>query len=261
MERGVFDILVGASGQEFIWSSIEKERADWALERAAWAREREALARALEREIEGRDREREMLIDRESAAVADLQKQLDFAAGLMTVRSVLEGIVTSAFPGKSATDALRLYCEQPRFQKYLTAVSAASGIPAANLTKSAKAAYRMFSQTTHGGTTHLSTDDTAVPQAVLRDKSTLHAVAAIFKLERRDVRFYAGGPSGVLKHPSPPRSASHSAAASASNLPPKQKSEAGAGSAGEGADAEATAAAAAGGASGGGGGGGGSGGV
>ena len=266
MERGVFDILVGASGQEFIWSSIEKARADVALERAAWAREREALARArealaraLEREIEGRDREREMLIDRESAAVADLQKQLDFAAGLMTVRSVLEGIVTSAFPGTSATDALRLYCEQPRVREYLTAVSAASGIPAANLTKSAKAAYGMFSQTIHGGTTHLSTDDTAVPQAVLRDKSTLHAVAAIFKLERRDVRFYAGGPSGVLKLPSPPRSASHSAVASASNSPPKQTSEAGAGSAGEGADAEATAAAAAGGASGGGGGGGGGG--
>ena len=202
-----------------------------------------------------------MLIDRESAAVADLQKQLDFAAGLMTVRSVLEGIVTSAFPGTSATDALRLYCEQPRFQEYLSVVSAASGIPAANLTKSAEAAYRMFSQTTHSGTTHLSSDDTAVPQAVLRDKSTLHAVAAIFKLERRDVRFYAGGPSGVLKLPSPPRSASHSAAASASNSPPKQTSEAGAGSAGEGADAEATAAAAAGVASGNGGGGGGSGGV
>jgi len=288
MERGVFDILVDLpAGRELIWSSIEKERAAWALEReasarereekrAAWAlereasarereasaREREALARALEREIEAWERERELLIERESAAAADLQKQLDFAAGLMTVRSVLEGIVTSAFPSKSATDALRLYCEQPRFQAYLAAVSASSGISVASLTKSAKGAYGMFSQTIHGGTTHLSSDDTAVPQAVLRDKSTLHAVAAIFKLERRDVRFYAGGPSGVLKLPSPPRSASHSAAASASNSPPKPADaivgEAGAGSAGEGADTEAaTAAAAAAGASGGGGGGGG----
>ena len=267
MERGVFDILVDLpAGRELIWSSIEKERAAWALEREASAREREAsarereaLARALEREIEAWERERELLIERESAAAADLQKQLDFAAGLMTVRSVLEGIVTSAFPSKSATDALRLYCEQPRFQAYLAAVSASSGISVASLTKSAKGAYGMFSQTIHGGTTHLSSDDTAVPQAVLRDKSTLHAVAAIFKLERRDVRFYAGGPSGVLKLPSPPRSASHSAVASASNSPPKQTSEAGAVSAGEGADAEATAAAAAGAASGSRGGGGGGG--
>ena len=209
----MFDILVDLpAGRELIWSSIEKERAAWALEREASAREREAsarereaLARALEREIEAWERERELLIERESAAAADLQKQLDFAAGLMTVRSVLEGIVTSAFPSKSATDALRLYCEQPRFQAYLAAVSASSGISVASLTKSAKGAYGMFSQTIHGGTTHLSSDDTAVPQAVLRDKSTLHAVAAIFKLERRDVRFYAGGPSGVLKLPSPPR--------------------------------------------------------
>jgi len=229
MERGVFDLLLASpEGRALIWPSIEKERSAWALEREAWAREREAwarereawarerevVARGLEREIEAREREREFLIDRESKAIAELQRELDFSNGLVTVRAVLEGIVTTAFPSKSATDALRLYCEQSRLQNYLGEVSAASGISMASLTKSAKGVYGMLSQTIHGGSTHHSSDDTAVPQAVLRDKSTLYAVATIFRLERRDVRFYAGAPSIVLKLPSPPRSASQSAAAS-----------------------------------------------
>jgi hypothetical protein len=235
MERGVFDILIASpEGRALIWPSIEKER-------AAWAREREGMARGLEREIEAREREREFLIDRESKAIAELQRELDFSNGLVTVRAVLEGIVTSAFPSKSATDALRLYCEQTRLQNYLGEVSTASGISMASLTKSAKGVYGMLSQTIHGGSTHHSSDDTAVPQAVLRDKSTLYAVAAIFRLERRDVRFYAGAPSIVLKLPSPPRSASHSAAASAANSPPKA-AEAGAGDAGADSPGEGAAA-------------------
>ena len=61
----------------------------------------------------------------------------------------------------------------------------------------------------------------SVPQSVVHDKCTLYAIAAIFKFERRDVRFYTGGPSSLLKIPSPPRSVVSSAANSAGNSPPK----------------------------------------
>ena len=233
--------MTSPAGLALVWPSFEKERAAWALERAAWALEREASARLLEhereaslrereawarereaslREREAWARERDLLVEREATAVAELKKQVDFSDGLITVRSVLEGIVTSAFPSKSATEALRYYCDRPDFQAYLATVSAASDFSTSSLIKSAKGAYGMLSQTIHGGSTY-TTDATAVPQTVLHGKCTLRAVAAIFKFERRDVRFYVGGPSGVLKLPSPPRSASHSAVSSAASSPPR----------------------------------------
>ena len=219
MERGVFDILLASpEGRALIWPIVEKKRAlPWGKEpawssieneRAAWARERETLARLLQREIDSRERERAFLVDREATAIAGLHRDLDFSNGLVTVGAALEGIVTYAFPGKPAADALRLYCEQPRFQSYLAAVSAASGISAASLALSAKEAFGTPSQAIHGGgSTRLSADETAAPQAILRDKSAIFAVAAIFRLERRDMRYYVGRPSVVPKLPSPPRSA------------------------------------------------------
>lgn len=228
MERGVFYILASSpEGRDLAWSSIEGERATWARERESLKLANESLARSLERQDlalahmrEAWDRERELLIEREASAVANLQKQVDFSDGLISVRSVLENIVTTAFPNRSATDALRCYCDDPKFQEYLAIVGADKGFPTANLTKSAKAVYGMLSQTIHGGSAH-APDATAVPQSVLRDKCTLLAMAAIFRFERRDVRFYVGGPSAVLKLPSPPRSASHSPAGSATSSPPK----------------------------------------
>ena len=64
-----------------------------------------------------------------------------------------------------------------------------------------------------------------MPQAVFRDKSTLYAVAAIFKFSLRNVRFYVGSPAGVLKLPSPSHSPPPSAAGSYAGSQPKAASE------------------------------------
>ena len=152
-------------------------------------------------------------------AIAQLQNKLDFASGLVTVRAALEQIVTSAFPGKTATDALRCFCEAPDFQTYLDAVSAATQHTRGNLTKSAKGAYGMLSGPIHGGSTHSEGD--FVPQAVLSDKCTLYAVAAIFKFTRRDICFYADSPAMPIKLPSPAHTPPRSAAPSPAQSPPK----------------------------------------
>lgn len=226
MDYEIYSILFPhQQGKELIWSIFEKERSAWKQERESWASERTLILTELNRAHDSCDRlhdlhekESEMLIERESLVVAELQKQIDFSEGLMSVRSVLEGILTTAFPSKSATDALRLYCEQSNFQSYLADVSKISGFSVGNLTKSAKSVYGMLSQTIHGGSTFSadSIDTTTIPQSVLRDKCTLNAVAAIFKFERRDIRFYVGGRGGgILKLPTPPRSSTHSVASSA----------------------------------------------
>ena len=220
MERRVYDLIMASpEGVELVWSSLEKERSTRALEfdrereamtreREAWSREREAMTR----EREAWMRERELLIDREASAVAGLLKQIDFSEGLITVRSMLEGIVTNAFPNKSVTEALRCYCEKKDFVEYLALVSAATNFSTTSLIKSAKGAYGMMSQTVHSGSTQSM--EATVPQSVVHDKCTLHAIAAMFKFERRDVRFYIGGPSSLLKIPLPPRSVVSSVARS-----------------------------------------------
>lgn len=216
----MYDLIMASpaspEGVELVWSSLEKERSTRALEfdreREAWSREREAMTR----EREAWMRERELLIDREASAVAGLLKQIDFSEGLITVRSMLEGIVTNAFPNKSVTEALRCYCEKKDFVDYLALVSAAMNFSTTSLIKSAKGAYGMMSQTVHSGSTH-SMEVSTVPQTVVHDKCTLHAIVAMFKFERRDVRFYIGGPSSLLKIPLPPRSVVSSVVSSAAN--------------------------------------------
>ena len=226
MDYEIYSILFPhhQQGKELIWSIFEKERSAWKQERESWASERTLILTKLNRAHDSCDslhdlheKESEMLIERESLVVAELQKQIDCSEGLMSVRSVLEGILTTAFPSKSATDALRLYCEQSNFQSYLADVSKISGFSVGNLTKSAKSVYGMLSQIIHGGSTFsIDSIDTTIPQSVLRDKCTLNAVAAIFKFERRDIRFYVGGRGGgILKLPTPPRSSTHSVASSA----------------------------------------------
>jgi len=97
-------------GKELIWSTFEKERSawkqereSWASERTAWKQERESWASErslilteLNRAHDSCDRlhdlhekESEMLIERESLVVAELQKQIDYSEGLMKVRSVI----------------------------------------------------------------------------------------------------------------------------------------------------------------------------
>jgi len=186
-------------------------------EREGFLRERESLREGFLREREGFSRERNFLIDREALAVATLQKQIDHSEGLITVRAMLERIVTSEFPNRSATDALRNYCEKKDFVEYLDLVGKATNFSTANLIKSAKGAYGMMSNPIHNGSTH-STEVSSFPQSVVHDKCTLHAIAAIFKFERRDVCFYVGGPSSLLKIPSPPRSGANSEANSAGKL-------------------------------------------
>ena len=226
-------------GAEHVWSFLEKERFAKELEfdrerkgflqdnkdlREGLLREREGFLREREsflqdnkdvregllreregflREREGFSRERNFLIDREALAVATLQKQIDHSEGLITVRAMLERIVTSEFPNRSATDALRNYCEKKDFVEYLDLVGKATNFSTANLIKSAKGAYGMMSNPIHNGSTH-STEVSSFPQSVVHDKCTLHAIAAIFKFERRDVCFYVGGPSSLLKIPLPP---------------------------------------------------------
>jgi hypothetical protein len=227
MERAVFSALFDG-GREVLWAALTSERDSlreaWSREREAWSREREAWSREREawsREREVSSRERSLLLDREASSIADLQREVDFANGLMNVRSVLESIVTTAFPSKSVTDSLRVFCDDPSFQQYLVAVSKKTKFSQASLIKSAKGAYSMLSETIHAGSTHAEDAASAVPQAVLRDKCTLCAVAAVFKFARRDVRFYVGGAAGELKLPTPEHSTAPSAAGSDAGSPPK----------------------------------------
>ena len=230
MERAVFAALFDG-GQELLWAALASRESELAAalarereasmrEREASMREREFLAEALSRERDASSRERALLLEREASAIADLQKEVDFSNGLITVRSALESIVTTAFPSRSVTDALRTFCDDALFQQYLVKVSEATKFSKASLVKSAKGAYSMLSETVHAGSTHAE-DGSAVPQAVLRDKCTLCAVAAVFKYARRDVRFYIGGPAGVLKLPTPEHSTAPSAAGSDAGSPPK----------------------------------------
>ena len=233
MQRDLFSALYDAKGgRDLLWASWAREREVWAREREmlvdACAREREASTREREastRLAEAWARERELLLEREAFSIAELQKEVDFSNGLVTVRSALEGIVTTAFPDRSVTEALRRFCADVRFQEYLGAVSSAVGVSKDSLEKSAKGFYGMLSPIIHAGSTHAASGSD-VPQAVLRDKISLYAVAAIFKFARRDVRFYIGGPSGTLKLPSPPHSPPPSATSSDAGSPSKANSEA-----------------------------------
>jgi hypothetical protein len=224
MDRATFDALLApAGGRELVWGLLERERAaaaaGWDRERAAWDRERAAWDReraAHAAAAAGWDRERALLLEREELSVAAVQKQLDFAHGLVTVRAALEGIVSSRFPNTSVTDALKQYTSAPDYMNYLEAVSVATGFSAPSLAKAAKDAYGSLSATVHGGSTHVS-DGGAVPAAVLGDHRTLYGVAAIFKLARRDIRFYIGGSGVTIKLPSP----GHSPPGSAEPSPPK----------------------------------------
>jgi hypothetical protein len=232
MERGLFDVLfaLGAAGCDHLFGVIQREREAWERERTllietserereAWERERTLLIETAERERtlltevhNSHERERDMLS-------AQLQFDLDVALGHATVRTVLEQIVNAAFPGKTSTDALNKYCNDPEFLKYLDSVSAVTHFGKADLIKSAKSAYSALSETIHHGST-LSEVNT-VPQAVLRDKCMLYALSAIFKYGRRNVRFYLGNPRDLLDVPSPMRTPHPSPAPSAATTPPK----------------------------------------
>lgn len=260
MNRAILDALLDApGGRNLVWNLVESERADQARERADQARERASLtaeisafaaersalaaersalaaswdreraaraaenAASAERSAVGWDRERAMLIEREEATVAAVQKELDFLHGLVTVRAALEGIVMSRFKGTNATDALSRFCSAPDYLAYLSEVSDLTGFSVTSLAKAAKDSYGSLSATIHGGSTHVSGGD--VPEAVLGDKRSLYGVAAIFKLARRNIRFYVGGTNATIKLPSPPPSppgtAAPTAAPSAAHSPPK----------------------------------------
>ena len=55
----------------------------------------------------------------------------------------------------------------------------------------------------------------------MHDKLMLHAVAALFKYARCDVRFYLDIPANELKLPSPARTPPSSSSSSAAPSPPK----------------------------------------
>ena len=122
MERAVFAALFDG-GPELLWAALASRESELAAalarEREASMREREFLAEALSRERDASSRERALLLEREASAIADLQKEVDFSNGLITVRSALESIVTTAFPSRSVTDALRTFCDDALFQQYL----------------------------------------------------------------------------------------------------------------------------------------------
>ena len=211
MQRDIFCALFASvDARELVWAEM--------------TRGRELLVEASAREREAWARERELLLEREAFSIAELQKEVDFSNGLVTVRSALEGIVTTTFPDRSVTEALRRFCADVRFQEYLGTVSSAVGVSKDSLEKSALGAYGMLSAIIHAGSTHAASGSD-VPQAVLRDKISLYAVAAIFKFARRDVRFYIGGPGGTLKLPSPPHSPPPATSSDAGS-PPKATLEA-----------------------------------
>lgn len=226
MDRGLFDLLADApGGRDHLWAAIERERAQLAREREAAERERAQLVDTLTHEREAaaheRDtlthereaaaREREQLLDLAERDVENIQKKLDYANGLITVRGALEQIVTHEFPNKTATTALSCFFELPAFQEYLGAVSKATGYTTASLVKNGKEVYGALCQPLHGGSTRTSAGD-AVPEAVISDKCTLVAVAAVFKFTRRNISFYRDGPAQPIKLPSPPRTPMRSTA-------------------------------------------------
>ena len=210
MNRDLFDALIHVQGgPALLWGLIQTEREAAAREREAAARE--AILRA----------------ELERSFVAVLQHKLDLAQGHATVRSVLEQIVLTHFPGVSVTEALKRFCALPRFLAYLDVVSDATKIQKASLIKSAKGAYSLLSEATHNGRT---SETGAVPQAVMPDKSMLYAVSAIFKLERRNVRFYLDNPGDLLDLPSPESTPPATALSSAISTPQRRAlSEAGGG--------------------------------
>ena len=206
MERDHFDALLalGDVGRDLNWGFVKRERESSERERAT-----------LIELHNSQNRERDLIS-------GQLQDDLNFALGHATVRTVLEQIVTAAFPGKSVNDALIKFCNDGDFQAYLETVSVATHFATADLIKSGKNAYSALSETTHHGST-FTDESVSVPQTVLRDKSMLCAISAIFKYGRRKVRFYVGDPRVLFNVPSPPRTpAQVSPAASAARTPPKE---------------------------------------
>ena len=244
MERGHFDALfaLGVTGCDIIWGIIQREREAWARERTLLVEKSERVAETLERErtllmktlerertllVETLERERALLMktqamieEREATAVAVLlQHKLDVAHGHVTVRSVLEQIGKSAFPAMNATDAINHVCDDAKFGAYLDVVSSVSHLSKRDLLKSAKAAYSALSSTLHSGSTITKASD-VVPKDVMHDKLMLHAVAALFKYARRDVRFYLDIPANELKLPLPARTPPSLSGSSAAPSPP-----------------------------------------
>jgi hypothetical protein len=223
-------ILSLPSGAAIAWAAVEGERESFARESESFARERESFARESESFARERKewplareawaRERALCKEQQMAAVAALQHRLDVALGRATARAVLERIGLAEDPGLSVTDAINRVCMGEPFQAYLTTVSIATTYSAKELTKSAKSAYSVLSGTIHGGSMHTFASN-AISGAVMPDKITLVAVAALFKFFKRDVHFYCDIPGAMLKLPSPPRSSSSSAATSAAPSPPK----------------------------------------
>ena len=217
MERGHFDALfaLGVTGCDLIWGIIQREREAWARERTLLVEKSEIL----ERERTLLMKMQAMIEEREATAVALLQHKLDVAHGHVTVRSVLEQIGKSAFPAMNATDAINHVCDDAKFGAYLDVVSSVSHLSKRDLLKSAKAAYSALSSTLHSGSTITKASD-VVPKDVMHDKLMLHAVAALFKYARRDVRFYLDIPANELKLPLPARTPPSSSGSSAAPSPP-----------------------------------------
>jgi len=166
------------------------------------------------------------------AEYAALQHKLDCALGLMTVRTVLERIardfaasaVAPKAANKSTARALAEFCKQPRFAAYLVAVSAATGVAVTALTEGAEAACGLLSAEIHHGSAGAD-DSGAVPADVFPNNASMHAVAAIFKFARRDLRLYMLSLSDVPALPTPdstpPQSAPLSAPPTAAPSPPR----------------------------------------
>ena len=211
MERDHLDVLfaLGDKGCNLIWGVMQREREAWERERALLISERALLIKT-----------QEMIEEREAIAIAVLQRQVDVAHGHITVRTVLEKIGKAKHPKMNATDALNHICEDPKFVAYIEVVSEATHLSARDLLKSAKGAYSALSSTLHSGSTITKASD-VVPEDVMHDKLMLHAVAALFKYARRDVRFYLDIPANELKLPSPARTPPSSSGSSAAPSPPK----------------------------------------
>jgi hypothetical protein len=211
MERDHLDVLfaLGDKGCDLIWGVMQREREAWVEKHQSWERERALLIKT-----------QEMIEEREAIAIAVLQRQVDVAHGHITVRTVLEKIGKAEHPKMNATDALNHICDDPKFVAYMEVVSKATHLSARDLLKSAKGAYSALSSTLHSGSTITKAGD-VVPEDVMHDKLMLHAVAALFKYARRDVRFYLDVPANELKLPSPARTPPSSSGPSAAPSPPK----------------------------------------
>ena len=173
LDRSMYSLLNALpEGAEHVWSFLEKERfakeLEFDRERKGFLQDNKDLREGLLREREGFLRERESLREGFLREREGFSRERNF----LIDREAL---------------AVATLQKQIDHSEGLITVRA----------------MRLISNAVNNGSIH-STEVSSSPRLVIQDECTLLAIAAIFKFERRDVCFYVGGRSSLIKIPLPP---------------------------------------------------------